>query len=188
MEQKQTDGLRITFLKAENIKCLKAVEIKPEQDTSVIIIGGANGAGKSSTLDSIAYAMGGQALIPDNPIRDGQKAASVVVDLGELVVRRNFKRQDDGRITSQVVVTNAEGFKAEKPQSLLNKMADKLTFDPMQFASLGPAEQVAILKNLVGLDFDKLDAQREKLYDDRTLTNREITNLEERTKSVPDEV
>jgi len=81
--------MKIIKLTAENIKRLTAVEITPEG--TLITVGGKNGAGKSSVLDAIAYALGGQALIPDKPIRIGQKEAKIEVDLGDVVVTRKFQ-------------------------------------------------------------------------------------------------
>lgn len=82
--------MRIVKLVAENVKRLHAVSITPEG--SLVTVGGKNGAGKSSVLDSIAYAMGGERLVPSEPIRSGESEARIVVDLGDLVVTRRFKR------------------------------------------------------------------------------------------------
>ena len=43
--------MKIVELRAENVKKLRAVQIKP--DGSLVVIGGQNGAGKTSVLDSI---------------------------------------------------------------------------------------------------------------------------------------
>ena len=82
--------MKIIKLVAENVKRLHAVSITP--DGNLITIGGKNGAGKSSVLDSIAYAMGGAQLVPSEPIRSGESEAKIVVDLGDLVVTRKFTR------------------------------------------------------------------------------------------------
>jgi len=74
------NGLKIISLQAENVKRIKAVEIRPDPEKGLVVISGKNGAGKSSILDSIAYALGGQKLIPDRPIREGQKQAHVTID------------------------------------------------------------------------------------------------------------
>ncbi|GAG42212.1 unnamed protein product, partial [marine sediment metagenome] len=80
------DGLTILGLRAENVKRLKVVEIRPDADGGLVVIAGPNAAGKTSVLDSIAMALGGKRLIGPKPIRAGQKTASVKVDLGELIV------------------------------------------------------------------------------------------------------
>ena len=67
--------MKIVKLSSENIKKLVAVEITPTGD--VVKIEGRNDAGKSSVLDSIAMALGGAALIPGVPVRQGQKAGKI---------------------------------------------------------------------------------------------------------------
>lgn len=47
--------MKIIKLTSENVKCLKAISIEP--DGNLVIIGGKNGAGKTSALDSIAFAV-----------------------------------------------------------------------------------------------------------------------------------
>ena len=59
--------MKIISLYVENIKKIKAVEIKPEGNT--VIISGKNGNGKSSTIDSISMALGGKKLIQTNSLR-----------------------------------------------------------------------------------------------------------------------
>jgi hypothetical protein len=73
--------MKIIALQSENVKRLKAVHIKP--DGSMVVIRGDNGAGKSSVLDSIMYALGGTALCAPQVIRNGQEHAEVTIDLGE---------------------------------------------------------------------------------------------------------
>ena len=50
--------MKIIRLKAENVKRLHAVEITPEGE--VVVVAGKNGAGKSSVLDAITYALAGK--------------------------------------------------------------------------------------------------------------------------------
>src|SRR5258706_15795265 len=83
--------MKIVKLVAENVKRLHAVTIEP--DGALVTVGGKNGAGKSSVLDSIAWALGGEKLVPPEPIRSGESEAKIVVDLGDLVVTRRFKRE-----------------------------------------------------------------------------------------------
>jgi DNA repair exonuclease SbcCD ATPase subunit len=57
--------MRILRLEADNIKRVKAVDITPEGN--VVIISGKNGAGKSSTIDTIWLALSYRAASKSNP-------------------------------------------------------------------------------------------------------------------------
>ena len=129
--------MRIIKLTAENIKKLKAIEITPKGD--VVRITGKNGAGKSSVLDAILYALGGQKAIPDKPIREGQRKARVTLDLGEYTVERRFGK------SSQVYVTAKDGSAIRSPQQLLESIAEKVSFDPASFERLHHGQQAALL-------------------------------------------
>lgn len=49
--------MKINSLKIENVKRVKAVKVEPTQN-GLTIIGGPNEQGKTSILDSIAWALG----------------------------------------------------------------------------------------------------------------------------------
>lgn len=161
--------MKIIRLEAENVKRLRAVEITP--DGTVQVVTGRNAQGKSSILDSIYLALcGGKAArdIPV-PIRDGEEDAHVTLDLGDIVVTRTWTR----RKGTQLVVTAADGAKYPTPQTLLDQLVGKLSFDPLAFTRLKPAEQRQALLDLLGLDFTDADRERQKLYDERLETGRQ---------------
>lgn len=161
--------LRIVYLQAENVKRLKAVRIRP--DKTLVRIEGQNAAGKSSVLDAIAAALGGGKWNPDKPIREGARKAKVVVDLDEIVVTRHWTPT-----RTYLDVTpkgGGPGSELPSPQAVLDKLMGDLTFDPLGFIQMKPADQVSQLKRLAGLDFDELDAQRTALFTDRTNVNRD---------------
>ena len=56
-------SVKIVNLEAENVKRIKAVQIVPAE-TGLTVIGGNNGQGKTSVLDSIAWALGGEKYRP----------------------------------------------------------------------------------------------------------------------------
>lgn len=157
--------MKVVRLTSENVMRLVAVDITP--DGNVITIGGPNGAGKSSVLNSIAMALGGEALVPDEPIRVGEGSAKIVLNLGEFVVTRRFtreKREDGsyGETSSTLIVTNADGTaKYTSPQTLLNKLLGKLTFDPLAFAHADAKPQGEILRRIVNIDLGLFDRQRQ---------------------------
>lgn len=170
--------MKIIELKSENVKRLQAVEIKP--DGNLVVIGGKNGAGKSSVLDSIQWALGGE---PDAkmPVRRGEDKARIVADLGDLVVTRTITAAGGGSL----VVKNADGVTQTSPQAILDKLVGRLTFDPLEFARQKPKQQAETLRALVGLDFAAQDQQREQIFTERTVVNRDVASLKARLAAMP---
>lgn len=162
--------MRIVQLDSENVKRLRAAHIKP--DGNMVVIGGKNGAGKTSVLDSIMYALGGRDAIPVEPIRRGAEEAAIDVDLGDLKVRRTFTAKG-----SYLTVTTTDGAKYPSPQAMLDDLVGRLSFDPVAFSRMKPAEQAAALRELVGIDHSELDAKRKAVYDRRTEANRDLKRL-----------
>ena len=62
--------VKIIELEAENIKRVKAVQIVPALN-GLTIIGGDNNQGKTSVLDAIAWALGGDKYRPEAAQREG---------------------------------------------------------------------------------------------------------------------
>lgn len=165
--------MKILKFQAENIKRLVAVEITPEG--SLVTISGANGAGKSSVLDAIFWALSGASHIQDRPIREGQDKAFVRLDLGELVVERRFTEKG-----TYLDVRTVEGAKFTNAQSVLDGLIGAITFDPLEFARMKPADQYEAVRGIVdlGVDLDALRKAYDRDYQERTIINREVKNLE----------
>lgn len=172
------EGLKIVSLQAENVKRLRAVRVTPEG--SLVVISGANGAGKSSVLDSIEMALGGKSAIPDEPIHRGKRKARTVVDLGEIVVERTFTPSG-----SKLTVKDRDGKAVKSPQGLLDQLVSRISFDPLEFATMAPGEQDRVLRELVGVDFGELDADRKALYEERADVNREAKRIAARVQALP---
>lgn len=168
--------MQIIELKAQNIKNLKAVEIRP--DGEAVILEGKNGAGKSAILDAIFATLTGKKI--EDPIRHGEKKAEVVVDLGDLIVKKVWTPTG-----VRLEVTNSEGLKYSAPQQKLNDRIGKLSFDPLAFKDLKDADQAAYLKDLVGLNFDDSLSHEKAAFDERTIVNRKVKELEVKLKDLP---
>lgn len=167
--------MKILRLTSENIKKLIAVEITPEGN--VVEITGKNGAGKTSVLDSIYWALSGLDTVQSAPIRQGQKNAKIVLRLSgerELVVTRKFARKDEGGFTTSLTVESADGAKFSSPQTMLDQLLGTLSFDPLAFARMKPAEQFDSLKRFVpDFDFAQTELDQKADYDRRTAISRQ---------------
>jgi DNA repair exonuclease SbcCD ATPase subunit len=162
--------MKIIKFTAENVKRLKAVEITP--DGSVQVISGRNAQGKSSVLDAIWLALGGgpAARATSQPVRDGEDTARVSLDLGDFVVTRTWKGDK-----TTLTVRLADGQKVNSPQSILDKLVGRLSFDPLEFTRQTSAAQRDALMSIVDLPFDPefLDGDRARIYDLRTEVGRQ---------------
>lgn len=178
-------GRRVVALEAENVKRLRAVEVRPDPDDSLVIVSGRNGQGKSSVLDSLWLALGGGPAGKASPdvVRHGTDGARVRVDLGDLVVERKWNAE--GRST--LTVTAADGARYSSPQQLLDSLVGRLSFDPLAFAGLKPKEQRAALLELVELpfDLDAFEAERADAFAERTEVGRLLKAAEVRLAAMP---
>jgi DNA repair exonuclease SbcCD ATPase subunit len=170
--------MKIINLKASNIKKLVAVDITPTGD--VIKISGKNGAGKTSVLDSIFWALGGNKGIQDEPLRRGEAKGSIELDLGDIIVKRTFN--ESGATT--LVLENKDGLRFQSPQNMLDSLLGRLTFDPLEFMRQDPKKQFATLRQLTGVNTDRLDGIRQKAYDERTQVNAMVKRLEVQAEAI----
>lgn len=170
-------AMRVVSLEVENLKRIKAVHIVPAGD--LIQLTGKNGAGKSTVLDGIWWALKGKAVIDLEPIRQGEERATIRLDLGALIVTRVFKRGDEGEITTSLKVESAEGALFPSPQKLLDDLLGSLTFDPLAFMEKDEKGKLSDLRKLVNLevDIDLLDGQNAADYANRTEVNRRVKEL-----------
>lgn len=169
-------GLKIIELRAENVKKLKAIEIRPDGNT--IVISGRNEQGKSSVLDAIFLALGGKVAAKGvtKPIRDGEESAYARVDLGDIIVKRNWTSNDKSYLT----VENRDGATFKSPQAILDGLIGNLSFDPLAFSNMDGKKQREALLDLVDIkiDLDEWEKDRAEAYEERTGVNRKVKELE----------
>lgn len=182
--------LQVLRLKAQNLMALEVFDVKFE-DGSVVIFQGKNDIGKSTAVKSLAMALGGKRLWPDQPLRKGQTQGSIEVDLGdldgidgplaELHVKCTFGK------TESLIVTDAQGHRSASPQVLLNKFIGPISFDPHAFAEMDSAAQVEALQVAWGLRerFQELDAQHDKVYDERREIRKTVKALDIQHRNLP---
>lgn len=164
--------MRVFKLVSQNFKGVRAVEITPDENFQVI--SGKNGQGKSSVLDSIWTALAGRDAMKDTdrPIRNGESKAYIQVDLGDIIVTRKFSGE-----STKLEVTAKDGTKFSSPQTMLDSLVGRLSFDPFSYSNMDSKKQKEALQELVGLDFTELDDKRKALYEKRTQVNHDTKKL-----------
>jgi DNA repair exonuclease SbcCD ATPase subunit len=169
--------MKISALHVENIKALHTIDFEPG-DASLIVVGGRNAQGKTSVLDSIAFALGGKELIDDEPIHRGSRKGKVTVELTNgYRVERTFTARG-GQLKVLPPGNVDAGAPISSPQTRLNEWLGAITFDPLAFSRMKAKDQRELLAGLVGLDFTELDAKRERAYSARHDANQERHRLE----------
>lgn len=174
----ENTNLQIVSLNTQNVMRVRAVEIKPKQQ--VVVVGGKNGEGKTSVLESIVMALGGPKAAQKEPVRRGQKTAIVVADLGELIVTRSWTESG-----TTLEVKSKEGQRFSSPQKMLDGLVGRVCFDPIHFLQLDDAKQLATLREIVGLDFTALDLKYANAYGKRTDVNRNLARVKAIVAGMP---
>ena len=88
-------SVKISSFEIENVKRVKAVKLEPSE-SGLTVIGGNNGQGKTSVLDAIAWALGGDRFAPSSPKRAGSTIPPhLTVKLNNgIIVERKGKNSD----------------------------------------------------------------------------------------------
>ena len=171
--------MKINKLEIENVKRIKAVKIEPTKD-GLTIIGGKNNQGKTSVLDSIAWALGGERFRPSQAQREGSVIPpnlKIVMDNG-LVVERKGKNSD-------LKVTDPSGKKAG--QQLLNEFIEQLALDLPRFMEASGKEKAKTLLHIIGLDATivELEKKEAEIFNSRQAIGRIADQKEKYAKEQP---
>lgn len=173
-----TEPVKINELLIENVKRVKAVQFEPSAD-GLTIIGGRNGQGKTSVLDAIAWALGGNNYKPSVPERDGALVPpNLHIELSNgLIVERKGKN-------STLKVTDPEGNKSG--QQLLNEFVSTLALDLPKFINGSDKDKADSLLKILGIGdvLSQLDTKENQLYAQRT----EVGRIADRKKKAADEM
>lgn len=173
------EPIKITSLKMENVKRVQAVTLSPTP-SGLTIIGGRNGQGKTSVLDAIAWALGGDKYRPTSPQREGSVLPpDLEVQLSNgLVVRRKGK-------ASALTVTDPSG--QRYGQRLLNEFVNEFAIDLPRFLHASDKDKAEILLQLVGVGdkLRQLEAQENTLYTQRRFVGQEADRKRKYADELP---
>ena len=151
----------INKLEIENVKRVKAVKLEPSA-TGLTIVGGNNNQGKTSVLDSIAWALGGNKFKPSQAQREGSTIPpSLKITLSNgLIVERSGKN-------STLKVIDPSGNKAG--QNLLDSFVEELAINLPKFMEQTSKEKAKTLLQIIGVgpQLVELEMQEKAKYDER---------------------
>lgn len=153
--------IKINSLELDDVKRIRAVKLAPAEN-GLTIVGGKNNQGKTSVLDGIAWALGGEKFRPSDAVRNGSAVPPhLKVKLSNgIVVERCGKNSD-------LKVTDASGKRAG--QQLLNAFISSFALDLPKFMESSSKEKANVLLQIIGVG-DKLyelDNEENKLYNRR---------------------
>ena len=153
--------IKINKLEIENVKRVKATCFSPEK-TGLTVIGGKNGQGKTSVLDAITWALGGERYRPSQAQRDGSVLPPyihIVLSNG-LVVERKGKNGD-------LKVIDPQGRKGG--QQLLNEFVEELALNLPRFLQANSREKADTLLKIIGVGdrLYELENKERELYNHR---------------------
>lgn len=155
------ETMKINKLEIENVKRVKAVKLEPMAN-GLTIIGGDNNQGKTSVLDSIAWALGGDRYRPSGAQREGSVVPPTlhIVMSNGLVVERKGKNSD-------LKVTDPTGKKGG--QQLLNEFVEQLAIDLPKFMESSSQDKAKTLLRIIGIGdrLSELERKEKELYSRR---------------------
>lgn len=159
-------SIKISTLEIENVKRIQAVALEPTAN-GLTVIGGNNGQGKTSVLDAICWALGGERSRPSNATREGSTVPpKIKLTLSNgLIVERSGKN-------SALKVTDPSGRKSG--QQLLNEFVSELALNLPKFMQASSREKAETLLQIIGVgpQLAKLEAEEQQLYNQRTVLGR----------------
>lgn len=171
--------IKINKLEIENVKRVKAVKLEPTAN-GLTIIGGNNNQGKTSVLDSIAWALGGDRYRPSEAQHNGSAIPPMlhIVMSNGLVVERKGKNSD-------LKVTDPTGKKGG--QQLLNEFVEQLAIDLPKFMEASSQEKANTLLRIIGVgeQLAGLERQEKELYNQRLAIGQIADQKEKFAKEQP---
>lgn len=153
--------VKINSLELEDVKRIRAIALEPSEN-GLTVIGGRNGQGKTSVLDAIAWALGGDRFRPSSAKREGshgEPMLRVTLSNGIVAERRGEN--------SSLKVTDPTGRRGG--QTLLNEFIGELALNLPKFLESSSKEKAQTLLRIIGIEKElcELDIEEQRLYAER---------------------
>jgi len=176
--------VKILQFQAHNILGIKDVNLDLE-GSHLFIVAGKNGQGKSSTLKAVQMILCGRSGMedwPTKPIRDGEDHAFIEMKLSgsdrlhephfftarmDFVIKRGVPQPE------KFTITDSSGQPAGSARQMMSSLYKLRGFDPLEFSRMKPKEQRGVLCDLLGINLDEMNTERQKLYNERAVVNKQ---------------
>ena len=172
-------SIKINALQVENVKRVKAVALEPSAN-GLTVIGGKNGQGKTSVLDAIAWALGGDRYRPSNAEREGSTLPPhIKLELSNgLTVERSGKN-------SALKVVDTTGKRSG--QQLLNEFVEQLAIDLPRFMQASNREKADTLLQVIGVgdQVHSLEVKEKEVYNRRHMIGQEADRKRKHADELP---
>lgn len=173
------DSVKINALELENVKRIRAVALSPSS-SGLTVIGGDNNQGKTSVLDTIAWALGGDRYKPTNATRDGSAIPPrIKLTLSNgLIVERTGKN-------SVLKVTDPNGRKSG--QQLLNTFIEELALNLPKFMEASDRDKASTLLQIIGVGdrLAQLERKETEIYNRRRVVGQEADRKKKYAAEMP---
>ena len=172
-------SIKINTLQIENIKRVKAVALSPAE-SGLTVIGGKNGQGKTSVLDAIAWALGGDRYRPSNPERDGSTLPPRI----KLTLSNGLTVERSGK-NSALKVVDTTGKRSG--QQLLNEFVEQLAIDLPHFLQASNREKADTLLQVIGVGdrIHELEAKERDVYNRRRMIGQDADRKRKYADELP---
>ena len=172
--------VKINQLELENVKRIKAVTLSPHEN-GLTIIGGNNGQGKTSVLDAIAWALGGEKYRPSQAQREG----SVLPPRLKRTLSNGLMVERSGK-NGSLKVLDPSGRKGG--QQILNEFVEQLALDLPRFLQASEKDKADILLQVIGVGdrLFALDNHISELYNQRRAVGKIADQKAKFAKELPD--
>ena len=165
----------------------------------VTVIAGAHGSGKTSFLRALETLAFGKTAAPSMPIREGADEAKIQGRIGDIIVERVIQMGEEGAKPSFKLrawqdfahLGNGKPARLGGGESTVRELTGAIAFRPEEIARMAPADLIALVKKLAGIDTSAIEARIEGAFVERTDIGRRLKVAEARVKpleeGVPDE-
>ncbi|MDE2441569.1 MAG: AAA family ATPase [Betaproteobacteria bacterium] len=171
--------MKISRLEMENVKRVQAVQIEPSPN-GLTVIGGRNSQGKTSVLDGICWALGGNKHKPSDPKRRDSAAdprIHIEMDNGLVVTR-------EGKNASLKVI---DPFGNKAGQTLLDDLIGQLAINLPAFLQAGVREKAETLLQVIGVgdQLSVIDREIETTYNERHMVGQAHARKQKHAEDLP---